>query len=634
MAHFTKRYTKSVADFLAAGRSAGRYLISISEGMAALGAVSIILQMEMFYSVGFASQWWNCITIPVGLIMMLTGFIVYRYRETRSMTIGQFFEIRYSRKFRIFAGFLAFLGGILTFGIFPAVGANFFVRYCGLPDHFGPVPALPVVMFILLAIATYFTFVGGQISVIVTDFLQGMFTNFVLLAILAVVLVTFSLPQVFETLAASPPGESMVNPFDLDKHEGFTVWFFIIFILMKLYNYRSRQDEQAYQCAATDAHEAKMAGVVSDFRWWAFWASIIFLPLCAYTLMHNEDYSEQASQVQQVLNTIENEQERHQMITPIAMTTFVPAGLLGAFAAAMFAAFVSTTNTQLHSWGSIFIQDIVLPFRKTPLAPERHLKWLRIAIIGVAFFALFWGSIFQQTQRLQLLLMVTGQIFLAGAGSVIIGGLYWKRGTTAAAWAAMIAGSVIPIVGLILEQVWATRYDKSFPIDYKWMSAIAIGGAILSYVIVSLLGRGEPFNMDRMLHRGEYALESHEGSSSKEKWRFSNLFGFTPQFTWGDKLIYGFTIFKNMLFFAVVIIVSPIALIYGLTNDQWAHCHYYMLLFSLIVGIISAVWLAIGGFRDLGRLFKRLRDAQRDNMDDGSVTEHQASDRHAIQKKT
>ena len=33
----TKKYTKSVADFLAANRSGGRYLIGISEGMAAVG---------------------------------------------------------------------------------------------------------------------------------------------------------------------------------------------------------------------------------------------------------------------------------------------------------------------------------------------------------------------------------------------------------------------------------------------------------------------------------------------------------------------------------------------------------------------------------------------------------------------
>ena len=98
----SKKLMRGVSDFLAAGRSAGRYVMCISSGVAGLGAITVINYMEMNYIAGFAMSWWGMTSALIILIITVSGWVIYRFRQTRCLTLAQFFEIRYSRNFRIF----------------------------------------------------------------------------------------------------------------------------------------------------------------------------------------------------------------------------------------------------------------------------------------------------------------------------------------------------------------------------------------------------------------------------------------------------------------------------------------------------------------------------------------------------
>ena len=101
--YWCQRYVKSTADFLAAGRCARRYLLTITSGIAGIGAISIVGSFEQSYAAGFTPVWWGFLTGPIGLVIAITGFVYYRLRETRCLTMAQFFEVRYSRNFRVFS---------------------------------------------------------------------------------------------------------------------------------------------------------------------------------------------------------------------------------------------------------------------------------------------------------------------------------------------------------------------------------------------------------------------------------------------------------------------------------------------------------------------------------------------------
>ena len=173
----TQKYVKSVSDFLSAGRVAGRYVLSVASGEALMGLAALISMFEVYYNSGSAFQFWGSIGTPIFIILYLVGFCIYRYRETRAMTLGQFLEIRYSRAFRIYAGVLQSIAGILTFALFPAIGARFLVYFCGLPLqlHFAGMvfPTFLLIMVLILALEVFVTVLGGQITIMVTDCVQG-----------------------------------------------------------------------------------------------------------------------------------------------------------------------------------------------------------------------------------------------------------------------------------------------------------------------------------------------------------------------------------------------------------------------------------------------------------------------------
>ena len=82
------------------------------------------------------------------------------------------------------------------------------------------VATYPVLMALLLSMSVYLTISGGQIAVIVTDFVQGVFCIVTFLCICVFLATRFSWSSATAALeAASEPGSSLFNPFDIGDRE-------------------------------------------------------------------------------------------------------------------------------------------------------------------------------------------------------------------------------------------------------------------------------------------------------------------------------------------------------------------------------------------------------------------------------
>jgi len=617
VAHLTKPYSRSVSDFLSGNRCAGRYLLTLSEGMAAMGLVGVIANFEKFYKAGFAASWWGLMMAPIALIIALSGWVRYRYRETRAMTMAQFFEMRYSRRFRIFAGIVAWSAGVLNFGIFPGVVARFIVYFCGFPLEISflglSIPTIAPVMFVMLGVTLWLILSGGMVTVMIADFLQAQFINIVFLILAIAMFMKFSWSDITTTLAEAAPGHSLLNPFDQAAIADFNAWFFFIFAFKLVYNCLGWQGNQGYNCAAKSPHESRMAGILAEWRGGVSYLMVSLMPICVFVFLHNANFAAEAQTVHQTLAGIPSEQVQSQVTVPLALLQILPVGVIGLLCAAMLAGSIGNDTTYLHAWGSIFIQDVILPFRKTHFTPAQHIRCLRLSIFGVALFSFFFSLLIPMQDYIYMYQLITGAIYLGGSGAVIIGGLYWKKGTAAGAWGALITGAIIAICGFTLRTI-----NPSFPLNGAWMALIASLSSIIVYISLSLLTSRADFNMEKLLHRGPYALPGEHKKAAKPhplRW-----LGINDEFTRGDKFIYFAKIGWTAFWFTAFLIGTIIGLTWGISNAVWGQWWHFTVILGLVVGTITIIWFLWGGAKDLRDLLHALRTAQRDPNDDGTVS--------------
>jgi SSS family solute:Na+ symporter len=359
-------------------------------------------------------------------------------------------------------------------------------------------------------------------------------------------------------------------------------------------------------------------------------AMIILLALCAITYLHHPDFAEGAAHVHAAVSRIANVQEQEQMEVPIAAASLLPMGIKGIFCAVVLMGSLGDGAMHMHSWGSLLVQDFLVPLRKKPFAPERHLLILRCSIFGVGCFAFLFGILFHLTDYINMWWSATTAIFTGGAGAAIIGGLYWKKGTTAGAWAAFLTGSTLSLTGIIFQQVYA-HHGTKFGLNGAQIAFFSCLTSIVVYIATSLFTFKEDFDLDRMLHRDKHppvkAVNNDAQIKPPGQLGWGKWIGFDENFTRADKLVAG-SLFGWSLFWVGVFVIGTLwNLISPWPTSTWAsYCHVVGFGLPIFFAAVIGIWFTWGGVRDLRDLFRRLHRERVNNLDDGTVINHRNLD--------
>ena len=348
----------------------------------------------------------------------------------------------------------------------------------------------------------------------------------------------------------------------------------------------------------------------------------------------------------------------NQLRLPIAIRHILPGVLVGIFVLLMIMLMVSTDDSRIFSSAMTIVQDIIIPLRKEPLPPHVHIRLIKLLTFLVCIF-FFIGSMFMtQLDYINLYLIIVGSVWSGGAGAVVLGGLYSRFGTTAGAYASIMTGVVVSGGGLMVQRNWADhvypfldrlgwipavsrimalssrpfepwiqwRMDAiKFPVNSNEIMFIAMVLSIVMYCLVSWLTCRKPFDLDRMLHRGEYSVDGEVKHFEKLSIRniFKKIIGITPDYTTSDKWIaYGTFIWS----FGVNFLLLFVGTIVWNTFYKWPISWWGWRLFiiSVLIGCVvagfSMIWFMIGGIKDTKMLFHDLAARTKINdLDNGMV---------------
>lgn len=287
---YSRKYARGVVDFLAAGRVAGRYIISVGDLAAGLSVISLVANAEQFYQTGFAVSFWGAVTAPLGIFMALTGYCLYRWRETRSLSMGQFLELRYgSRFFRVFCAALRTIAELITNAIGSAIATNFFIYYLGLPHRITVMginlPCYVIIVTLCLCLAQVFIWPSGHISLLITDTFQGLLSYPIFVIIVGYIILNFSWTNdIAPVMLNRVSGQSFLNPYDVSELRDFNIFALVVTLFSSGLN-RAGWIGNDTSGAGRTPHEQKMAGVLGAWKNGVASMMILLLAVVVITFM-------------------------------------------------------------------------------------------------------------------------------------------------------------------------------------------------------------------------------------------------------------------------------------------------------------------------------------------------------------
>lgn len=436
------RRSKGVKDFFVGGRSMGGVVIGVSFYATFSSTNSYIGHAGKGYEYGL--PWLTKAVMLVAFAWLSWRVVAPRLRrftaQWESVTVPDFLAVRFaSRHVRIGAALvIAFASLLYLIAIFKGAG-NLFQMFLGIPY-----PAAVGVMFVIVMA---YTSVGGFISVVRTDVLQGVLMVVGALLMFGFVTSAAGGVGVLGELRERPDASHLL---DLNAGVPYIVLLGIVLAGSLKLLIDPRQMTRFY--GLKDERSLRVG----------IWVAVLGILVVQFALLPVGLYA------RFLLDGVTDTD----LIVPTLVTdaTVFPRFVGDFLVVAIVAAAMSSLDSVLLVAASVVVGDVRMEL--APLSNQAAVAWTRGGIIAFAAIAALValnppGDIVQIT-------IFSGSLYAVCFAPTIVFGLHWRRGSAAAALAGGGIGIAVLLIWLLLG--WQERLHEVFP---------ALAASTLAYVALA-----------------------------------------------------------------------------------------------------------------------------------------------------
>ena len=422
-----KSFSKTSSDFFRGGGGMLWWVVGSSAFMTTFTAWAFTAGAAKAYETGtFFLVIFACNIVA---LIFCYFFVVAKYRQMRIITVMEGVRKRFGKTSEQMLTWLLILTKILYGGAMLYAIAIFMASVFNVP--------MPVMIVLLGTIITLMTVFGGSWSATAGDFVQ-----MIVVVIITVIMGVLTLIKVGGVGAFMDQIPDRHLDWTLFDRPGVLVIFIITLGANQLIQMNSLLEGAARFIFVKDARSAKKAILIQT-------AGLVLLPFIWIIppMMAAVWHPDMATEFPK----LKNASEAAYVVMAIDL---LPAGLFGLLVCGIFAATVTSLNSQLNIVGGSFVRNIYIQVIRPNASEKEQISVGRVFMLIYGAIWILLGLGFQQVKGLELfdlLLLIAAATGLPLAAPLFLG-IFFKKTPPWAGWSTMVAGFVpAAILGLLFK---------------------------------------------------------------------------------------------------------------------------------------------------------------------------------------